>query len=111
MPVLDGVLSRFGLQRKADPPQAPIFNDNAGNLPTIRVRYATVGTNSNALARSYESLAVSGYKSNSDVFSCVSLISSAGKQVKWDTAPGSRSQKSIALLNRSGGATLIESWL
>src|SRR5262249_51946404 len=111
MPVVDKVLSRFGLRRKADPPAPPIINDGRGNLPSVRVRYVSTLPGAYWTERAYEQLATQGYKYNTDVYSCVSLIAAAGKQVKWDTAPGSKSLASIEVLNRSGGASLIEAWL
>src|SRR4030095_5263606 len=86
MPFLDKVLNRFGLARKGDSP--PILNVG-NNLPTIRVVGGT-GLGSAAWSgRDFQSLAVQGYGSNSDVYACVSLIAAAGKQVKWWDASGS----------------------
>src|SRR4029453_16788680 len=86
MPVIDKVLSRMGLARKNG--EVPIINDGRGNLPTIRVVGGT-GLGSAAWSgRDFQSLAVQGYGSNSDVYACVSLVAAAGKQVKWWDAGG-----------------------
>jgi len=108
---MDRVLSRFGFGRKADPPAPPIINDGAGNRPSVRVRYVSTLPGAYWSERSYEQLATQGYRYNADVYACVSLIAQAGKQVRWDTAPGSKSIASVELLERSGGASLIEAWL
>jgi HK97 family phage portal protein len=80
MPVIDKALSILGFRGRKE---APIINDGAGNLPSIRV---TGGTGLPAAAwtqRGYVPMATAGYKSNTDVYACVSLIAAAGKQVKW----------------------------
>lgn len=103
-------LSRLGFAWKGDSP--PIINDGQGNLPSVRVRYvSTFDGAASWTGRDYESLATQGYKSNSDVYACVSLIAQAGKQVKWDGSVGSKGAASIALLNKAGGASFIEAWL
>jgi HK97 family phage portal protein len=148
MPVIDKVLSRIGLGRKQE---VPIINDGAGNLPTIRVIGGTGLPAAQWTQRGYAAMVGTGYQSNTDVYACVSLIASAGKQVKWwdggghskaltpseelakavgydvdrDISsirddPGKRRVRvkqatnpraSIALLEKSGGASFIEAWL
>lgn len=84
-----------GIERKDYVP-APVYNDGGSNVPTIRVHelatsappsaYWTGGTNN------YSQNAVQGYARNSDVFSCVDLISRAAAQVKWwDGGDGTKS--------------------
>ncbi len=110
MPQLRSVLSSMGFYRKADPPAPPITDSR----PTIRVRYSSGGGysySSYGWTRDYETLAAAGYCRNSDVYACISLIAQAGKAVKWDTGPGSKSLASIDVINRSGGPSLIEGWL
>lgn len=71
---------------KADPPQPPIINDGAGNLPSIRVTGSWGSWGMPAAfwtPRDYASQAWQGYQRNSDVYACVSLIANAAKQVKW----------------------------
>lgn len=105
-------LKRLGFSRKADPPAPPIINDGRGNLPSVRVRYvSTFGGGGDWSGRDYETLAAQGYKSNSDVYACVSLIAQAGKQVKWTGAEKSDGAESIRLLKEAGGASFIEAWL
>ena len=115
MAVIEKVRSFFRKQ------EVPIINDGAGNKPSITVRYvATPGTAFGAASwteRTYEALAEFGYKRNSDVYSCVSLISTAGKQVRWEGQAVQIGNKkfdpkpSLTLLARSGAASFIESWL
>jgi len=88
MPVIQSVLSRLGLSRKAD---VPIINDGRGNLPTVRVVRGTGLGAATWTATDYTGLASSGYSVNSDVYACISLIAAAGKQVKWwDNSAGSK---------------------
>src|SRR3954466_15812669 len=110
--MLTDVLNRFGLRRTTKAaPSVPIINDGAGNRPTVRVRYvSTLGTAAWS-SHDYESMAQAGYVNNSDVYACVSLIASAGKQVKWDSSPGSGSLASLKLLKEAGGPNYIEAWL
>jgi HK97 family phage portal protein len=82
--VVEKVLSRFGIGRKASG-ETPILNDNAGNLPSIRVYGGSYSgmpgatwTPVDYLRQSYE-----GYVRNSDVYAAVSLIAQTAKQVKW----------------------------
>jgi hypothetical protein len=79
MPVIDKVLGRFGLARK----ETPIINDGRGNLPSIRVTGGTGLGTASWTGHQYDKMAAAGYQYNSDVYACVSLIASAGKQVKW----------------------------
>ena len=81
MPVIDKVLSRFGLGRKNG--EVPIINDGAGNLPSVRVVQGFGLGTAVWTEQRYDRMAVSGYTLNSDVYACVSLIAGAGKQVKW----------------------------
>jgi HK97 family phage portal protein len=101
MPVIERVLSRLGLGRKAD---VPIINDGRGNLPTVRVvRGVGLGAASWTGA-DYNGLASSGYQLNSDVYACISLIAGAGKQVKWwDGAGASKSLATPAELYKALG--------
>jgi HK97 family phage portal protein len=103
-------LSRLGFAFRKDSP--PIINDGRGNLPSVRVRYvSTFGGSADWAGYDYEALAAHGYKRNSDVYACVSLIAQAGKQVKWDTSVGSQGVRSVELLKKAGGANFIETWL
>jgi HK97 family phage portal protein len=79
MPIVDKVLSRFGLARKGE---VPIINDGRGNLPSVTVRGGGLGSAA-WTSREYDRMATYGYQWNSDVYACVSLIAAAGKQVKW----------------------------
>src|SRR5262245_13389445 len=81
MPVLDKALSVIGLRRKQG--EVPIINDGAGNLPSVRIVGGTGLPAANWTQRGYVSMVQTGYASNTDVYSCVSLIAAAGKQVKW----------------------------
>jgi HK97 family phage portal protein len=78
MPVIQSVLSRFGLARK----ETPIIDSR----PSIRVVGVTgaggLGA-ANWTGHDYAGLASAGYRLNSDVYACISLIAAAGKQVKW----------------------------
>lgn len=110
MPVFERVRNLF--QRKQE--EVPIINHPLprGNKPEVSVRF--VGTFQSGLgwtSRDYEYLAQRGYRLNSDVYSCVSLIAQAAKQVKWDTSPGTRSAASLELLKNSGGPSFIEAWI
>src|SRR5215831_19002879 len=116
MPMIDRVRNYF--RKQADPPAPPILNTPHGpysNRPSVTVRHVATFTSFGGVAtwteRDYPHLAWAGYVRNSDVFSCVSLIAQAGKQVKWDKAAGERSALSLALLAKSGFADFIESWL
>lgn len=80
MPVIERVLSRLGLARKAD---VPIINDGAGNLPSVRVVGGTGLPSARWTGQDYGNMATAGYQLNSDVYACISLIAAAGKQVKW----------------------------
>lgn len=97
MPVFDKVLNRFGLQRKQE---VPIINDGRGNRPTVRIM-GTFGSTAVWEAHSYEQMAQAGYRGNSDVYACISLIATAAKQVTWETKG---TDASLKLLD-SGGAT------
>jgi HK97 family phage portal protein len=85
------VFSRLGFFRKAGSEQ-PIINDGNGNRPSIRVTAGgglpgAVWTPFQYLDQSRE-----GYQRNPDVYACISLIATAGKQVKWwDGGSGSKS--------------------
>jgi len=81
MPVIDKVLSRMGLARKAG--EVPIINDGDRNLPTIRVVRGQGLAEPVWTGKGYDAMAVAGYGLNSDVYACISLIASAAKQVKW----------------------------
>jgi HK97 family phage portal protein len=107
--MLDKILDRFGLSRKADPPAPEIINDGGRNLPSIRILkgpyqvpgagggYGGWGLGYSSL--DYETQALQGYSRNSDVFACVSLIAEAASQVKWwDDTPGSKSLTPLELL-------------
>jgi len=88
MPVIERVLSRLGLGRKAD---VPIINDGRGNLPSIRVVGGTGLPSARWTGQDYAGMATNGYALNSDVYACISLIAAAGKQVKWwDAGNGSK---------------------
>ena len=104
MPVVDRVLSRLGLRRKED---VPIIDSR----PSVRVSYASTLPGAMWTQRDYAAMAAAGYKNNSDVYACVSLIAGAGKQVKFEPAEGSNNKESLALLDAAGGPSLIESWL
>lgn len=100
MPVIDKVLGRFGLARK----ETPIINDGRGNLPSIRVTGGTGLGVASWTGHQYDKMAAAGYCYNSDVFACVSLIASAGKQVKWwDGGGASKSITSPADLCKAIG--------
>ena len=105
MAVLTRALNFFR-RKQAD---VPVINDGAGNKPSITVRYVTPGS-ANWTSRDYAGFVRQGYQTNSDVYSCISLISSAAKQVKWDLEPGSVSKESVALLIKAGGPQFIEYW-
>jgi HK97 family phage portal protein len=87
--VLDKFLSRF--RRKAD---VPIIHDGGSNEPSIRVYGSTTSygmPGAQWTSEGYQHYAREGYGKNSDVYSCVSLIGSAAKQVKWaDGRTGSK---------------------
>jgi HK97 family phage portal protein len=99
MAVVDRVLSRFGLSRKADPPAPPIINDGRGNLPSIRVSPGGGLPGAVWTPFLYLDQAREGYQRNTDVYACISLIATAGKQVKWwDGSGGSKSLTPPGLL-------------
>jgi HK97 family phage portal protein len=102
--VLDKFLSRFGLSRKESP---PIIHDGGSNEPSIRVYGSTTTYGMPAAqwtAEGYQHYAREGYGKNSDVYACVSLISSAAKQVKWaDGRTGSKCLQSPEALAESLG--------
>jgi HK97 family phage portal protein len=101
--------------------EEPIINHPLprGNKPEVSVRYVTpFGAGAASWSeRSYEVLAEVGYRKNSDVYACVSLIATAGKQVKWEGKVFEEGGKrfdpkpSLALLAKSGGPSFIEAWL
>src|SRR5262245_40013306 len=80
MPVLNRVLSRLGFQRKAE---VPIINDGRGNLPSIRVSVGGGLPGAVWTPFQYQDQARAGYQRNPDVYACISLIATTGKQVKW----------------------------
>ena len=87
--MLDKVRTLFGLSRK----EVPIIHDGGSNEPSIRVYGGVTSGMPGAqwTSEGYQHYAREGYGRNSDVFACVSLISSAGKQVKWaDGRTGSK---------------------
>lgn len=90
MPFLDTVLSSVGLRRKAD---VPILNDGRGNLPSIRVFPGGGLPSAVWTPWAYYDQAREGYQRNADVFACISLLATAGKQVKW--WDGSGASKSV----------------
>src|SRR5262245_48421412 len=140
MPVVQNLLSRFGLSRKAD---EPIINDGRGNLPSIRVFPGGGMPGAVWTPWAYLEQAREGYQRNTDVYACISLIATAGKQVKWwdgggnsksitppellakqvipaaalaDPKIGAEAKAanpvpSITLLAKAGGASFIENWL
>lgn len=109
--MLDKFLNRLGLQRKANGDSPPIIHDGGSNEPSVRVygSWASGMPLASWTPHSFPQAAREGYMRNSDVYACVSLIASAGKQVKWD-AEG-RNAASAALLAQVGGPTFIEQWL
>jgi HK97 family phage portal protein len=139
MPLFNSLLTRFGLKQSP-----PIINDGRGNLPSIHVyrgsTYSGGMPGATWTGYGYLAQAEQGYKKNADVYSCISLIATAAKQVRWwDHEPGSKSQTapellakavnvdfgraimestkqldprpSLALLIKAGGAAFIEQWV
>jgi HK97 family phage portal protein len=106
--IVEKVLSRFGYARngvKADS-FPPILNDGMGNRPSIRVHNSPYGAmgGANWTPREYRSHAEAGYQKNSDVYSCISLIATAGKQVRWwDGSGDSKSLTPIDMLVKAIG--------
>lgn len=89
--MLEKVLNRIGLRRK-DASEPPIFNDGRGNLPSIRVFPGGGMPGAVWTPWAYYDQAREGYQRNADVYACISLIATAGKQVKWwDGSGGSKS--------------------
>jgi HK97 family phage portal protein len=107
--MISKTLARLGFRTKqAD---VPIINDGRGNRPSVTVRYVGGFGIGASWTRDYPAMAQAGYGENTDVYACVSLIAQAGKQVKWDSSPGSRSRASLDLLKAAGGPNVIEEWL
>src|SRR5262245_8426100 len=102
--MISKTLARLGFSLKSNG-EAPIINDGRGNRPTVTVRYAGGYGVGSSWRQDFASMAQAGYGENSDVYACISLIAQAGKQVKWDQSPGSRSGESIKLLQAAGGPT------
>lgn len=100
--VLDKFLNRIGYRKNGD---VPVINDGRGNEPSIRVYGSAYGMpGASWTPRDYGHQAYEGYSRNSDVFSCVSLIASVGKQVKWwGGGDGSKSLTPYDLLLKSIG--------
>jgi len=97
MPVIDRAIAFLRGQKSA-----PIINDGAGNLPTIRVVGGTGLPAAQWTNRGYSQMAQAGYKNNSDVYACISLIAAAGKQVKWwDGGGNSKAHLPLEKLARS----------
>lgn len=110
---IDKVLTR--IRGKAEPPEPPIINDGQGNLPSIRILrgpyqvptrtgsgYGAWGMGYSQL--DYQTQAFQGYSRNSDVYSCVSLISEAASQVAWWNGSGvSKSLMPVELLAAATG--------
>lgn len=109
MPALDRALSLIGIRRKQS--EEPIINHPLprGNRPDISVRYVAGPGAPLWTERSYEHMARAGYTKNSDVYACVSLIATTGKQVKIDRQ--GKGKASGDLLIKAGGPSFIESWL
>lgn len=113
MPVLDRVLNRFGLARMngahGHKQDVPIINDERGNLPSITVVGGFTGTGAGATWGSWNNWdyipqVTAGYIRNPDVYACVSLIASAGSQVKWwDGSGASKSLTPPGLLAKAIG--------
>lgn len=82
------------IERKANG-EVPVINDGMGNIPTIRVYGSNYGMPAAMWTpREYQHAASAGYRKNSDVYACVDLIASAGKQCKfWD---GSGNSKAVS---------------
>src|SRR5512145_2726580 len=106
MPVMLDKFRSIFRRKQAD---VPIINDGAGNRPSITVRYVSSLGPASWSSRDYHSFAAQ-YAKNSDVYACVSLISTTAKQVKWNTEPGSPSLRSVDLLKKSGGPQFVEAW-
>jgi HK97 family phage portal protein len=95
MPVLEKFLARFKMNGNGRAPglapgEVPIINDGAGNRPSIRVTYGTGLGSASWTGRDYEARVREGYAKNSDVYSAVTLIAQAARQVRWDTEAGNR---------------------
>jgi HK97 family phage portal protein len=104
MSVLDTVRTAFGLRAKGTA-EEPIINDGDRNMPTITVRPGMGGASWTGWDyANYPQRAREGYQKNSDVYSCVSLIAQAGKQVKWwDDSSESKSLQSREVLAEAVG--------
>jgi HK97 family phage portal protein len=92
--------------KQSDSP--PSLNTPGGNRPSVTVRYVTPGAPT-WMNRDYASYARNAYAMNSDVYSCISLIASAAKQIKIDDTGKGRA--SAELLKKAGGPTFIEYWI
>jgi HK97 family phage portal protein len=110
MPVLDRVLNRFGLARMnghGRKQNAPIINDERGNRPSVQIIGGFTGTGGSwGTWNTYDYVpqVTAGYIRNPDVYACVSLIASAGKQVKWwDGAGNSKALTPAELLAKAIG--------
>lgn len=92
----------FSTERKAD---VPIIHDGGSNEPSIHVRGSVQGMpGPRWTSEGYVHYAREGYGKNSDVYACVSLIASAGKQVRWaDGRTGSKCLSSPEVLAKSIG--------
>jgi HK97 family phage portal protein len=116
MPLFDRLLGSVGLARKAGPPRGPVELVNRGG-ESVRISGPyTAASGSLAYdwgyAPDYVRAAHYGYQRNSDVYACVSLISSAAKQVKWWDGSGmpKTSPAILAkLIARSAGAEAFRS--
>jgi HK97 family phage portal protein len=119
MGVIDRLRGFLRSERKDSP---AIINDGDRNLPSIRVLrgpyqvpsrpyssgggYGGWGLGYSSL--DYETQAREGYSRNSDVYSCVTLISEAASQVKWwDDTPGTKSVTPREVLCEAVGHSLI----
>jgi HK97 family phage portal protein len=102
--------SRNGVSRKANG-EVPIIHDGGSNEPSVRVygSWASGMPMASWTPHAYPQAARAGYMSNSDVYACVSLIASAGKQVKWDDS--GKYAASGNLLKDIGGPSFVEYWL
>src|SRR4029078_1988952 len=107
MPVMEKVLSRFGLARKNG--EVPIINDGRGNLPSVRIVQGFGLGTAQWTTRDYGQMAEQGYTQNSDVYACVSLIAGTAKAVRWDES--GKGAESAKLYADSGGSELMEQWI
>jgi HK97 family phage portal protein len=92
------------------------------NSPSVQVQYVGVAGAPGGAGGDYRMQVLQGFGRNSDVHSCISLVTNAAAQVKWwDGGAGTKAldkagvaggnpRASLEVLNRSGSQAFVRDW-